>query len=197
MKIHEPQNYSTEYITTKNLLSSWSEIRKKNKKYTCHCIFVFSFTQRAITNKQQLHTTRRPLRRRIITCMQKQKFKKKAGELITHHPFVDDVGRTILSHHHQWCSSSCFPTWEVQILEHSPTQRKASLACGPRFRYEQTATTKHSALSSDLLWHNNIENGLLMHDDPGTVHVVRRLHHQSINNPERKGSSIIIKICSQ
>jgi hypothetical protein len=27
--------------------------------------------------------------------------KKKAGELITHHPFVDDVGRTILSHHHQ------------------------------------------------------------------------------------------------
>jgi hypothetical protein len=23
-----------------------------------------------------------------------------------------------------------------------------------------------------LLWHNNIENGLLMHDDPGTVHVV-------------------------
>ncbi|CAM9931325.1 unnamed protein product, partial [Heterosigma akashiwo] len=30
-------------------------------------------------------------------------------------------------------SSSCFPTWEVQILEHSPSQRKASLACGPRF----------------------------------------------------------------
>ena len=50
--------------------------------------------------------------------MQKQKFKKKPGELITHHPFVDDVGRNILSHHHQWCSSSCFPTWEVQILEH-------------------------------------------------------------------------------
>ncbi len=144
---------------------------RKTKKYTCHCIFVFSFTQRAITNKQQLHTTRRPLlRRRIITCMQKQKFKKKkAGELITHHPFVDDVGRTILSHHHQWCSSSCFPTWEVQILEHSPTQRKASLACGPRFRYEQTATTKHSALSSDLLWPND---NTIMHDDPGTVHVV-------------------------
>ena len=144
---------------------------RKTKKYTCHCIFVFSFTQRAITNKQKLHTTTRPLlRRRIITCcMQKQKFKKKAGELITHHPFVDDVGRTILSHHHQWCSSSCFPTWEVQILEHSPTQRKASLACGPRFRYEQTATTNHSALSSDLLWPND---NTLMHDDPGTVHVV-------------------------
>jgi len=99
---------------------------RKTKKYTCHCIFVFSFTQRAITNKQKLHTTTRPLlRRRIITCcMQKQKFKKKkAGELITHHPFVDDVGRTILSHHHQWCSSSCFPTWEVQILgqHHRPS----------------------------------------------------------------------------
>ena len=175
MKIHEPRNYSTEYTTTKTYFPPEAKPERKTKKYTCHCIFVFSFTQRAITNKQKLHTTTRPLlRRRIITCcMQKQKFKKKkAGELITHHPFVDDVGRTILSHHHQWCSSSCFPTWEVQILEHSPTQRKASLACGPRFRYEQTATTKHSALSSDLLWHNNIENGLLMHDDPGTVHVV-------------------------
>ena len=169
MKIHEPRNYSTEYTTTKNLLSTWSETRKKNKKIhvSLHiCIFIHAtrnYKQTTIAH----NTTTTP------SCMQKQKFKKKkAGELITHHPFVDDVGRTILSHHHQWCSSSRFPTWEVQILEHSPTQRKASLACGPRFRYEQTATTKHSALSSDLLWYNNIENGLLMHDDPGTVHVV-------------------------
>ena len=29
------------------------------------------------------------------------KAKKKAGELITHQPFVDDVGRNILSHHNQ------------------------------------------------------------------------------------------------
>ena len=120
MKIHEPRNYSTEYTTTKTYFPPEAKPERKTKKYTCHCIFVFSFTRRAITNKQQLHTTRRPLLcRRIITCcMQKQKFKKKAGELITHHPFVDDVGRTILSHYHRWSSSSCFPTWEVQILEH-------------------------------------------------------------------------------
>ena len=132
MKIHELQNYSTEYSTTKKLLSSWSETRKKNKKYyTCHCIFVFSFTQCAMTNKQKFYpTTRRPLLRRQITCMQqKQKFNKKPGELITHHPFVDDVGRTILSHHHQWCSSSCFPTWEVQILEHIIVHLNEKLFC--------------------------------------------------------------------
>ena len=63
--------------------------------------------------------------RRLITCMHKKKLKKKPGELITHHLFVDDVGRTILSHYHQWSSSSCFSTWKVQILEHSPSQRKA------------------------------------------------------------------------
>ena len=134
------------------------------------CIFIIHATR---NNKQKIiappHTTTTTTPSPPDHCMQKQKFKKKPGELITHHPFVDDVGRNILSHHHQWCSSSCFPTWEVQILEHSPTQRKASLACGPRFRYEQTATTNHSALSSDLLWPND---NTIMHDDPGTVHVV-------------------------
>ena len=148
---------------------------RKTKKYTCHCIFVFSFTQRAITNKQQLHTTRRRplLRRRILTCMQKQKFKKKAGELITHHPFVDDVGRTILSHHHQWCSSSCFPTWGVQILEHGPSQNEKLYLLADQdsgtSKQQQPITARYRAI---CLCHNNIETGLLMHGEPGTVHVV-------------------------
>ena len=173
MKIHEPRNYSTEYITTKNLLSTWGETRKKNKKIhvSLHiCIFIHATRNyKQTTIAHNTTTTPSPPDHHLLYA----KAKKKAGELITHHPFVDDVGRTILSHHHQWCSSSRFPTWEVQILEHSPTQQKASLACGPRFRYEQTATTNHSALSSDLLWPND---NTIMHDDPGTVHVVYSIY---------------------
>ena len=167
MKIHEPRNYSTEYITTKNLLSTWGETRKKNKKIhvSLHiCIFIHAMRN----NWWKYNCT---TVRRLITCMQKQKFKKNLGELITHHPFLDDVGCTILSHHHQWCSSSCFPTWEVQILKHIVQLNKKLFWLADQdsgtSKQQQPITARYRAI---CLWHNNIENGLLMHDDSGTVH---------------------------
>ena len=120
MKIHEPKKLFYRIFNDKKVtfLLKWNPKEKQKIDVSLHiCIFIHATRnnkQKIIAPPHTTETTPSP----PDHCMQKQKFKKKPGELITHHPFVDDVGHTILSHHHQWCSSSCFPTWEVQILEH-------------------------------------------------------------------------------
>ena len=108
MKIHEPQKFLQNLSSAKTYLLHLAKPgRKKNQRI---CIFIYA----ARKNQQQQDDDRccPP----FASPWHARKKKKKPGELITHHhhPFVDPPSSIII----KWYSSSCFPTWEVQILEH-------------------------------------------------------------------------------
>lgn len=110
---------------------------RKPKKKKC-IVHINIFCIDAARNKQQEHTMTTV---GLSPPPQRKKRRRSRANSSHHHPFFG----TTLFHHHQWCSSSsCFPAWEVQILEHRPSSMwrsclsaKSFFACAPRFRYKK------------------------------------------------------------